>query len=403
MSWALRTILHFLVVLFSPIAAEAAEYFEDEDVPKPVETPTLKEVDINMLPLRDWKTAKPSDFILEALILLGLASYVLFYVIGNAKNKELARAWLKDHLPVWKENFSHVGDDSGHKMVRDGPKDYIIYGSGRLYVKNVYGFLSFFPRHDLVVQAYNLFMGVTVSDRVQINFVLNEDESDPAVVAIVPRAKATAMTKQRWDLDNFPRPRELAAFPKDDYVLLTDNAEFAANLWAIPSVKKAVWGSFGLDENGEGTRLSKPRLESIMLSDMPFKEPETVEELKTANKTLQFVFSIPDLTKATKEEHEYQTLLSEMMMDVVDFIGTKGRLSSDARSKSLKLRDQAQAVILKKDEERRKKELADKKYAEKIAKEKAIINLSPQAQRKAEEKLRKEEAKKLAQKRTKRI
>ena len=92
-----------------------------------------------------------------------------------------------------------------------------------------------------------------------------------------------------------------------------------------------------------------------------------------------------------------------MVFDVIDLVGSAGSLSSDGKSKSKKLRDAAQAAIMRKTEDKRRQELADKKYAEKVAKEKAIMNLSPEAQRKAEEKLRKAEAKKQNKNRIKRV
>lgn len=90
-------------------------------------------------------------------------------------------------------------------------------------------------------------------------------------------------------------------------------------------------------------------------------------------------------------------------MDVIDLIGKSGRLSSEASAKSKKLRNAAEAAIIRKTEEKRKQELAEKKYADKIAKEKSIVNLSPSAQRKAEEKMKRAEAKKLNSKRIKKI
>lgn len=92
-----------------------------------------------------------------------------------------------------------------------------------------------------------------------------------------------------------------------------------------------------------------------------------------------------------------------MVFDVIDLVGTAGSLSSDGKAKSKKLRDAAQATIMRKTEDKRRQELADKKYAEKVAKENAIMNLSPDAQRKAEEKLRKAEAKKQNKNRIKRV
>ena len=118
---------------------------------------------------------------------------------------------------------------------------------------------------------------------------------------------------------------------------------------------------------------------------------------------MQFIFSIPDIENATADVKAYQKLLSEMIFDVIDLIGTAGNLSTEGKTKSKKLRIVAQSSVIKKTEEKRRIELAEKKYSEKVAKEKAIINLSPEAQRKAEEKLRKQEAKKSIKSRMKRI
>lgn len=129
----------------------------------------------------------------------------------------------------------------------------------------------------------------------------------------------------------------------------------------------------------------------------------SLDALSSNPKTLQFIFSIPELVDAPADVAAYQTLLSEMVFDVIDLVGSAGSLSSDGKSKSKKLRDAAQAAIMRKTEDKRRQELADKKYAEKVAKEKAIMNLSPEAQRKAEEKLRKAEAKKQNKNRIKRV
>jgi hypothetical protein len=53
--------------------------------------------------------------------------------------------------------------------------------------------------------------------------------------------------------------------------LLTDCGEFANAIWALESVKKALWGSI-LADNGK--RLSKMIIEQISLSDLPETEPE---------------------------------------------------------------------------------------------------------------------------------
>ncbi len=118
-------------------------------------------------------------------------------------------------MPVWQENFHHIGDDLGHKLVRDGPRDFIIYASGRLHCQKVYGFINLYPRHDMISQIFDMASAAPARDRVHINVFLNEDEIDPVVFAILPRSKVASISKQRWDINNFPKAKEFPLFPKE--------------------------------------------------------------------------------------------------------------------------------------------------------------------------------------------
>ena len=73
---------------------------------------------------------------------------------------------LKSHLDVWKDNFSLVGDDKGHKLTEDGPRNYIMYGSGRVHCKHVYATMHLAPRHDIFQWALEYFSGMNLQDRV---------------------------------------------------------------------------------------------------------------------------------------------------------------------------------------------------------------------------------------------
>jgi hypothetical protein len=115
---------------------------------------------------------------------------------------------------------------------------------------------------------------------------------------------------------------------------------------------------------------------------------------------LRFVFTIPDMGDA--EYKQVCQILNKFVFDVIDAFAVHGKLSSEGKQKSLKLRDAAVSYILKQKEEDRKKELADKKIADKKRQMAAIVNLPPEQQRKAEEKLKKKELKKQMQKKTKR-
>jgi hypothetical protein len=82
-----------------------------------------------------------------------------------------------------------------------------------------------------------------------------------------------------------------------------------------------------------------------------------MEDLK-CGKSLQFVFNIGELEGRMLE---IQPLISQFVFDFIDTLGTKGKLSAEAKVKSKKLRAAAELVILKKEEKKRMAELADKK------------------------------------------
>ena len=110
------------------------------------------------------------------------------YNSGKAKNKAVARAWyffhssrcphltlcnyysstqrLKCHQDTWKENCSQTGDDKGFKLTEDGPRDYIMFGTGRIHCKTVYGLIHLAPRHDLLQWFLEYIGGVNIQDRV---------------------------------------------------------------------------------------------------------------------------------------------------------------------------------------------------------------------------------------------
>ena len=83
-----------------------------------------------------------SDFYLEFVLGFVLVVYLLSHFRGSRVNKELARKWMRVGLPLWEQQFALVGDDAGHKLIKDSPRDYIFYATGRRHVVNVYGFLE---------------------------------------------------------------------------------------------------------------------------------------------------------------------------------------------------------------------------------------------------------------------
>ena len=68
--------------------------------------------------------------------------YIACHLYGRSRQLEIARSWMGKTLHLWKYNFAHVGDEKGYTLIRDGPKDFIFYASGRIYFENVYGYIK---------------------------------------------------------------------------------------------------------------------------------------------------------------------------------------------------------------------------------------------------------------------
>lgn len=238
-----------LACLVSLSISSSADHQEEQlEVVQPI-APLSFDNDPNA-PLLNWKTVKLTDFWFEAGCIAVLSTYLSFFLVGSKKNKQVARVWLESHLPVWKENFFVVGDENGKALVKDGPRDYIMYGSGRIHCRNAYAMIHLAPRQDAMQSFSDYVLGNKSGDKVTVTVALNDGESDGICFAILPRKKASAFVKERWDLDNFPKPKDYPGFPKQDYLLLTDSIEFSNAIWALPNFKSAIWGSLGLEEDG---------------------------------------------------------------------------------------------------------------------------------------------------------
>ena len=167
----------------------------------------------------------------------------------------------------------------------------------------------------------------------------NDDETDSIVFAILERAKATEVVKSRWDLDNFPKPKEYPGFPKEKFVLLTDSGEFSEKLVQYESLIET------LNKAGQGLPgyPAGPIIESVILSDVAIEQPTKIEDLK-AEKKLTIVCKLPSSLSAVDE---FQTSLHQFVVDLIDIIGLHGKLSADGKLKSRRIRQAAEDKILK--------------------------------------------------------
>ncbi|KAI9014936.1 hypothetical protein BC832DRAFT_528230 [Gaertneriomyces semiglobifer] len=308
---------------------------------------------------------------MELLMFAGIIVYLISHFIAKSKNTAIARSWMRVTLPIWEHNFSHVGDDKGHKLLRDGPRDFLLYASGRVHVTSLYGFLHLKARYDVYQRLTDLIWSNNSYDKLTLTFTLKSSESHPFVFAVLARNLATTLVNSRFDLKEFCRSRDasLPNFPKSDYTVLTDAPEFATLLWEDPAIRDLLVAG-GLSD--------VPRIESIVLTDLPKEKPTKLQELENIPKTLTVTMRLPDLNNLKPQSIQTITAATETIMTLIDYIGQKGTFPAE-----------------------RKADLANKKFAEKKEKEDNLTKLSPEEQRKYEERERRKEMKRAAKKKMK--
>ena len=95
---------------------------------------------------RVWKQDlkfKPVDFKIEAACFVVALLFLLFHVIGKARNRAFTKAWLQVAMPLLEDEFAFVGKEEegeGHhlgqgegqaRVVWNGGSEALAYASGR--------------------------------------------------------------------------------------------------------------------------------------------------------------------------------------------------------------------------------------------------------------------------------
>ncbi|KAI9093727.1 hypothetical protein DFS34DRAFT_595969 [Phlyctochytrium arcticum] len=347
-----------------------------------------------------WDDNKISDFTLEIFLVAGTIAYLVSHYVGKGKTNDIARNWIALTLPTWEHNFASVGNAPGHKLTRDGPRDYVFFASGRRHVKSVYGQLHLAARYDIYQWLLDIVQPEKAKDTLTLIATLNEEESDPVVFSILHKKIAADVKKQRWDLANFQQDEFTAArdgsFPgapfPGDYQLRCDSKEFVTGLWEEERIRRALYTSIGLDRNGNGTPLHT-LIEQIILTDLPTVKPESLEDISQAGKTITMTLQLPNLANLDDRESEAIVASVDLLLAIVDYVGQCGRLSQDTLAKSLKMRQAAEVTLRRIEEQKRKEELAQKKFQQKKDQSQLVAKLSPEEQRKHEERERKKQLK----------
>jgi len=371
---------------------------KNDEEPKPINYSSSSFV--NTLKILKLKNPK-----VEICLISLLAVYLTVFVIGKSKNEKIAKEWLISTYKIWKENFAELGIDDPSTLVRDGNHEFWYYATGRKNCQSVFTRVKLCPRQDIILSLYGLYK--PTHDKVVMEVVLNKNDSDDFVFALMDRKLENDIKKKRYDLKTFPRRYKGNNCPDQYYyTVLTDAYEFANRFFDATFVKHALQLSLGELDNPVCKR-NNPWIESIIITDQSKYEPDIEKILSDnpplePNKTLTITARIPsDYDKKTDDMEALVTELTEFVIRVIDFIGEQGKVDNDTRNKLKKARENAKAAITHKIEEKNKEELNKKKLEQKRARSAEITKMSAEKQKKYEEKLRKQELKKSLKKQQK--
>jgi len=402
--------LLFVTAVFAQDTEEDEEYVPNEKIIKEqIEKETVNE---QSLPLNDeepkpinynksisfLKVLKLDNPKVEICFLSLLIIYLAVYITGKSKNEKMAKEWLISTYKIWKENFAELGIDDASTLVRDGNHEFWYYATGRRHCESVFTRVKLYPRQDIISILYSLYK--PTYDKIVMEAVLNKDESDDFVFALLDRKMENDIKKKRYDLKSFPRRYKGNNAPDSFYyTVLTDAYDFANRYLDTTFVKHALQLSLGQLDNPVCKR-NNPWIESIIITDQSTSEPD-IDKILSDNpppppkKTLTITARIPsNYDKKTDDMEALVIELTELIIRSIDFIGDQGKVDNDTRNKLKKARDAAKAAITHKIEEKNKKELNKKKLEQKRARSAEITKMSAEKQKKYEEKLRKQELKK---------
>ncbi|EHB07604.1 Coiled-coil domain-containing protein 47 [Heterocephalus glaber] len=127
-------------------------------------------------------------YYLEILMVTGLLTYIINYIVGKNKNSRHAQPWFNTQRELLENNFSLVGDDGTNEATSTGKLNlenehiYNLWHSGRVCCEGMLIQLRFLKRQDLLNVLARMMR--PVSDQVQIKVTMNDEDMDTYVFAV---------------------------------------------------------------------------------------------------------------------------------------------------------------------------------------------------------------------------
>ncbi|KAG9036489.1 hypothetical protein FRB95_008787 [Tulasnella sp. JGI-2019a] len=334
----------------------------------------------------EWRYGKivlrPAMFKTEGLILGALLLYYLFSFVSSTLKARKASAWVEAHQNLYNSQFSRPGTPD--TVLADGPTDYFLFSTGRRTVAYLHTIIAFWPSHDLVQVVYEtvnsiIDLSYSPKDTVTLDFQLSGPPSPGFVFGIISKLHMKNLRKERFDLMYFTKSSTNTALPAA-VTLMSESADISdlilkstAGTALLAKIADPVVGKY---------------LRSLIISDQPTERP-TKGPIPADKRHTQVTLSLdlpPSSNLAVTES------LVRAVFDLIDFLDGKLSIREDIVRKLSNTRQALDVQLTKEVTETSTEEKEEAEEAKRAAKrkleEEKFAGLTPEQQKKHEEKER---------------
>jgi len=324
---------------------------------------------------------RPGQFQYEAIALGFVVVYLLAWAIGRYINGSRARAWYKAHLPFYETQFTRPAVGG---LQADGPSDFFIFSTGRRSVLSLHTTFALLTRHNLIDMIYDIGRGLIEldyqsKDLLELDFRLLDDGSKPGFVwAVMKKDEMRELRKNRWDLsltktgDDKNLPTSLG--------IMAEAADITETLLKGPLL--AI--------------LNDPMVlkyfRYLIITDQPAERPEIPIPLAERERHVILALQPPSSGQSAETLPVVQAIFR--FIDTVDKLPLRVETSRKLKRNRQEFEEELIKEIEKVKKEREEEEGEDKKAAKRKAEQERVSKLTPEEQKKWEEKERKRSMKK---------
>ncbi|KAJ1649250.1 hypothetical protein IWQ61_009604 [Dispira simplex] len=307
----------------------------------------------------------------EIAILLVFALFFVNYFYGVQQNRSRVTKITRAVLPLFEAQFSTVGKDN-QAVLKDDEANYIFYGSGRRHCYSAHGFLQLTGRQDIFRTAFSMLN--QTGDRLELEIQLLPNEFTGFVFAVVPQRAVKYVRESRYDVQTFGRQGQYLGYQDKKYAVFMECTEHRTLL---------------LERSGLATLLDQPdcALQELFVTDQPLEKPTELPDEPI--RTIQAVVTIKDVNQLAPVVRAVELVLS-----LIDYIPEHHSIRAESKTRLIKAREDAVKDLVKAAQHAKQDELQQRKRDKKRQEAEQIDKLSPEAQRKWEEKQKKRALKK---------